>query len=160
MKKVLYSFFIIIIIACNENQIIEKNNTETIEKTYLFKAKKIAETGIDFKNQITQDATLNILAYDYLFNGGGVAIGDINNDDLPDIVFTGNQVANKIYLNKGNLKFEDISVKAKINISNKDNVNSWHTGITMADVNNDGYLDLYICRSGMRGRYTNKENLL
>lgn len=97
-------------------------------------------TGIDFINRITESDELNILDYLYFYNGGGVAIGDVNNDNLPDVFFTGNQVKNKLYLNLGNLKFEDISKAAKI-----EGNSTWNTGVTMADVNGDGFLDIYVC---------------
>ncbi|WP_318310524.1 VCBS repeat-containing protein [Flagellimonas crocea] len=106
----------------------------------LFKNPKPKETGVDFTNTLTSTKDLSILDYLYFYNGGGVAIGDINNDGLPDIFFSGNQVKNKLYLNKGNLKFEDISQTAGIEGSS-----SWNTGATMADVNGDGLLDIYVC---------------
>ena len=98
-----------------------------------------AQTGIHFENPNTDTDTLSIIDYLYYYNGGGVAIGDINNDGLPDIYFTSNNNGNKLYLNKGNFKFEDISASAGI-IGKAD----WTTGVTMADVNGDGYLDIYI----------------
>ncbi|WP_335964950.1 VCBS repeat-containing protein [Galbibacter sp. PAP.153] len=107
-------------------------------------------TGIDFINQVTPTKELNILDYLYFYNGGGVAIGDINNDGLPDVFFSGNQVKNKLYLNKGNLKFEDISTSAKIG-----GESTWNTGAIMGDVNGDGLLDIYVCAvvgiNGFRG---------
>jgi len=106
----------------------------------LFSNPKAAETGIGFVNQLTETEHLNILDYMYFYNGGGVAIGDINNDGLPDIFFSGNQVQNKLYLNQGGLKFEDISAKAGIGGNS-----SWNTGAVMGDVNGDGYLDIYVC---------------
>jgi enediyne biosynthesis protein E4 len=99
-------------------------------------------SGIDFNNAIEEDDTANIVDYYYVYNGGGVAIGDINNDGLPDIFFTGNQVPSKLYLNMGHLKFEDITTKAGIT------KHAWSTGATMADVNGDGLLDIYVCNSG------------
>lgn len=98
------------------------------------------KTGITFTNVITETNDLNILDYLYFYNGGGVAIGDINNDGLPDIFFSGNQVKNKLYLNKGNLQFEDITEKAGVSGNS-----TWNTGSVMGDVNGDGLLDIYVC---------------
>ncbi|MDF0715191.1 VCBS repeat-containing protein [Muricauda sp. 334s03] len=106
----------------------------------LFENPAPKETGVDFTNTLTSSKDLSILDYLYFYNGGGVSIGDINNDGLPDIIFTGNQVKNKLYLNKGNLKFEDISSSAGI-----EGNSTWNTGVTMADVNGDGLLDIYVC---------------
>jgi hypothetical protein len=98
------------------------------------------ETGISFSNDLSESNDLNILDYLYFYNGGGVAIGDINGDDLPDIYFSGNQVKNKLYLNKGNLTFEDITEKAGVAGNS-----TWNTGSVMGDVNGDGLLDIYVC---------------
>lgn len=106
----------------------------------LFKNPSPSDTGITFANTITETDDLNILDYLYFYNGGGVAIGDINNDELPDIFFTGNQIKNELYLNKGNLKFENISQKAGVGGNS-----SWNTGAVMGDVNGDGFLDIYVC---------------
>ncbi|ELR71501.1 hypothetical protein C900_02564 [Fulvivirga imtechensis AK7] len=97
-------------------------------------------SGIDFKNKLTQSEDFNIIDYLYFYNGGGVAIGDINGDGLPDLFFSGNQVKNKLYLNKGNLQFEDITEQAGVSGNS-----SWNTGSVMADVNGDGLLDIYVC---------------
>lgn len=99
-------------------------------------------TGIDFNNNIQETLKLNYLRYDGLYMGAGVGIGDINNDGLPDVYFTGNMVADRLYLNKGNMKFEDITKSAGI----VDDPNDWSTGVSMADVNNDGHLDIYVCK--------------
>lgn len=98
------------------------------------------ETGVTFENTITESDELNILDYLYFYNGGGVAVGDINGDGLPDIFFSGNQVKNKLYLNKGNLQFEDISEAAGV-----EGNSTWNTGAVMGDVNGDGLLDIYVC---------------
>ncbi len=98
------------------------------------------KTGVTFKNTLEATDDMNILDYLYFYNGGGLAIGDINNDGLPDIYFSGNQVKNQLYLNKGNLKFEDITEKAGV-AGNSD----WNTGAVMGDVNGDGFLDIYVC---------------
>jgi hypothetical protein len=109
------------------------------------------ETGIHFVNKLSDADAPGILKYLYFYNGAGVAIGDINNDGLPDIFFTSNKKGgNKLYLNKGNYKFEDITDKAGV-AGGAD----WCTGVTMADVNNDGYLDIYVCvvsgKLGLKG---------
>ncbi len=102
------------------------------------------KTGINFRNLLIEnDSNFNILKYPYFYNGGGVAVGDINNDGLPDLIFTGNMVKNRLFLNKGNLKFEDITQQS--GIADKE---GWCTGVTLVDINNDGWLDIYICRSG------------
>lgn len=98
------------------------------------------ESGIDFVNAVQDNEQVNILDYLYFYNGGGVAAGDINNDGLEDLFFVSNLGPNKLYLNKGNLQFEDISKKAQI-----EGVSSWNTGVTMVDINNDGWLDIYVC---------------
>jgi len=103
-----------------------------------------AETsGVSFSNTLTEDEQFNIVDYLYFYNGGGVAVGDINNDGLEDIYFTANQAENKLYLNKGNFEFEDITESAGVS-----SPGAWKTGVTMADVNADGYLDIYVCRVG------------
>ncbi|MDN5211382.1 VCBS repeat-containing protein [Fulvivirgaceae bacterium BMA12] len=101
------------------------------------------QTDIKFVNKIIENETINILTYEYFHNGGGVAIGDINNDDLPDVYLTGNLVPNRLYLNLGNLKFKDITQQANVG-----GTQGWNTGVTMVDVNQDGFLDIYVCLSG------------
>lgn len=113
------------------------------QKDNLFTSLTPGRTGIDFKNNVTDSDTLNILDYLYFYNGGGVAIGDINNDGLPDVYFSSNQGSNKLYLNKGDFRFEDITEKAGVQGNG-----NWKTGVTMADVNGDGRLDIYVSEVG------------
>jgi len=117
-----------------------------------FKKISPSSSGVNFINKVTENDTLNYLIFPYMYMGGGVSVGDINNDGLDDIFFTGNLVSNKLYLNKGNMKFVDISEKAGITGNHQ-----WFTGSTMADVNNDGWLDIYLCVSA---KYQPKGNLL
>jgi hypothetical protein len=120
----------------------------------LFTRLNAAITKIDFENKLTYDDEFNIFTYRNYYNGGGVAIGDINNDGLADVFFTANMLPNRLYLNKGDFKFEDITEKAGIEKKGK-----WSTGVSMADVNGDGFIDIYVCNSGdVKG--DNKENEL
>lgn len=116
------------------------------EEKKLFQLLPPSQTGINFENRLTPSADLNILTYLYFYNGAGVSIADVNNDLLPDIYFTSNQASDKLYLNKGNLVFEDITKVS--GISNED---GWTTGVTHVDINHDGLLDIYVCKvSGYR----------
>jgi len=120
----------------------------------LFTLQDAGDTGVNFQNTLFDNPDFNILKYSYFYNGGGVAIGDINNDGLQDILFTGNMVKNRLYLNKGNFTFENITDKAGIAAQQ-----GWCTGATMADINGDGKLDIYICRSA-DGNAARRKNLL
>ena len=102
-----------------------------------------ASSGIHFSNQITETEDQNIFTYEYMYNGAGVAVGDVNNDGLPDIFFTANQLPDQLYLNKGNLRFDDVTKPAGV-----EGKPGWKTGVSMADVNGDGLLDIYVCYSG------------
>ena len=115
-----------------------------VEKSTLFRSLSPKRTGINFSNNIDDKNELTFINYSYIYNGGGVAAGDLNNDSLPDLILTGNQVKTKVYLNKGNFKFEDITQKTGI-----DNGDGWTTGVTLADVNGDGWLDVYLCKAGL-----------
>lgn len=125
---------------------------EETQSSKLFSKLNPVETRISFKNKLTENDSLNYFTYSYLYMGGGVATGDINNDGLVDIYFTGNQVSNKLYINKGNLQFEDVTEIAGVAGDNR-----WYTGVTMADVNGDGFLDIY-CSVG--GKFMPKQNQL
>lgn len=129
MKSKLIGLLLIIFsIGCDTN------------KADVFQKRTVEETGISFSNDLNESDDLNILDYLYFYNGGGVAIGDINNDDLPDIFLSGNQVSNALYLNKGNFVFEDITEQAGVK-----GYSTWNTGSVMGDVNGDGLLDIYVC---------------
>ena len=121
----------------------KKEETTSKEIEPLFSLLPSTETGLTFVNQVENQKNFNIFKYRNFYNGGGVAIGDINNDGLPDIYLTGNMVPNRLYLNKGNLKFEDISETAGI-MGNK----PWSTGVVMVDINQDGLLDIYVSNAG------------
>jgi hypothetical protein len=130
-----FVFFLLALTSCQKKQSGGGNK--------LFELLNSNETHIDFVNQLSYDANFNIFTYRNFYNGGGVAIGDINNDGLPDIFLVGNMVPSHLYLNKGNFQFEDITGKAGIT-----KLGRWSTGVTMADVNGDGLLDIYVCNSG------------
>lgn len=114
----------------------EKPRTDT-----LFEKKE--NTGISFVNKVSNTKDFNIFSYRNFYNGGGVAVGDLNNDGLADIFFTANMSSNKLYLNKGDFKFDDITEKAGISKEEQ-----WSTGVAMVDINNDGWLDIYVCNAG------------
>jgi len=127
-KKVIYILTLIFIIGCNK------------PTPKLFNVVDKEHSNITFINQLNPTDELNILDYLYYYNGAGVAVGDINNDNLVDVFFTANQGKNVLYLNKGNFVFEDITVNAGVAGSS-----DWNTGTVMADVNGDGLLDIYVC---------------
>lgn len=131
-------YFLFILIGCLFSCKKEKSQTDV-----LFKILPSTQTGISFNNVVNFTDDFNVFNYRNFYNGGGVAIGDINNDGLADIFFTSNQSENRLYLNKGNLKFEDITQKAGMK-----GIHKWHTGATMVDINADGWLDIYVCNSG------------
>jgi enediyne biosynthesis protein E4 len=117
----------------------------------LFELQTPNKTNINFTNQVENSKDFNIFSYRNFYNGGGVAIGDINNDGFADVFFTANMGANKLYVNKGNFNFDDISLKAGIEEKGK-----WNTGVVMVDINNDGWLDIYVCNAGI-DKWKNKD---
>ena len=133
--------------------IITFNSCDTRTNT-LFQIVPSSVSGIEFNNKITETDSFNILTSEYIFNGGGVAVGDFNNDGKPDLFFSGNQVSNKLYLNQGDFKFKDISKVSGIEAPNK-----WNTGIAVVDINNDNLLDIYVC-SAMLTEEEGKKNLM
>ncbi len=143
---------IVIVVFLASCEKAEKTAPNTTDKFELLPAK---ETGIFFLNHVEENATNYVAHFNYVYNGGGVAIGDINNDNLPDIYFTGNEVPNKLYLNQGNFKFKDISFAAGVA-----NQRGWHNGVNMIDINHDGWLDIYVCRGGWKDKEEQRGNLL
>jgi enediyne biosynthesis protein E4 len=146
--SVRYLVFVLLFFACNstpDRDTTPENiaATPTVKKLALLSESK---SGIDFKNMLPEpNVEWNCFIFFNIYNGGGVSVGDINNDGLPDLYFTGNAVPNKLYLNKGDLLFEDITEKAGVTGSD-----GWTTGTVMADVNGDGFLDIYVCQTGSR----------
>src|SRR5213592_3650927 len=121
----------------------------------LFQQLPPGRTGVTFTNTITTNDSVNVQTDPYVYNGAGVAVGDIDNDGLPDLFFTGNMVSSRLYLNKGDMRFEDITERAGVK------TNRWATGATMVDINNDGYLDIYVSVSGSEGsKGQDRANLL
>lgn len=114
----------------------------TTDSEQLFSELSSSHTNVSFKNLVRESPEFNVLTFGYFYNGGGVAVGDINNDGLPDIYCTGNMMASHLYLNQGNLKFKEIAESAGVRAEGL-----WNTGVTMVDVNADGWLDIYVCRS-------------
>lgn len=130
LRRIVVLLLACVLISCKEKE------------TKLFTELSPEDTGIAFRNLVEETEEFNVLTYGYFHQGGGVAIGDVNNDSLPDVYFTGNMVASKLYINRGNWKFEEVAEKAGVRAEGL-----WNTGTTMADVNGDGWLDIYVCRS-------------
>ncbi len=144
----------ILTFSCSESSTQDNKDKET--NNSLFEEVSSERSGIVFSNDLKHDVSTkaNLFDFDYFYNGAGVAIVDVNNDGLQDIFFTGNQVPNRLYLNKGNLEFEDISEKAGINKGKR-----WSNGVTIADVNGDGWSDIYVSQGGPNEE-TDRSNLL
>lgn len=120
----------------------------------LFQAHESSSTGITFLNTLDYTEELNPYTFRSFYNGGGVGLGDFNNDGLLDVFFAGNIVSNKLYLNKGNFKFDDVTVSAGLQTEGV-----WSTGVSVVDINSDGYLDIYVCKSGPPGGSRRKNEL-
>ncbi|TDQ32358.1 VCBS repeat-containing protein [Zeaxanthinibacter enoshimensis] len=135
MRKFSPLFFLIILLCSCES-----------EPETLFKLHTAEETGITFNNRIIETDSANILTEEYIFNGGGVGVGDFDSDGMPDLFFAGNQVPNQLYLNKGKFKFRDVSTEAGITAKDR-----WNTGVTVVDINTDGKPDIYVCSAREQG---------
>ena len=141
-----------VLVSCKEKPVRDLNPKELIGGFELLPKER---TGIDFSNTIKESTYFNHYYYSQIYVGSGVAIGDINNDGLPDVFFGGNQVADRLYLNKGNFQFENITKKSKVARNS-----GWTWGVTMADVNADGYLDIYVSRNGNSALPEDRRNQL
>jgi len=130
-------------------------NDKKEEQPALFEALETKTTGIDFANKLTPTPQFNMFKYMYFYNGAGVGVGDFNNDGLSDIFFSSNQGENKIYLNEGGMKFKDVTMEAKIPQDG-----GWSTGVSVVDINNDGLLDIYVCRVGKYETLQSKNQFL
>ena len=125
------------------------------DQAFVFKHLTPSHTGVTFANTITTNDSLNVQNDVYIYNGAGVAVGDIDNDGLPDLFFTGNMVSSRLYLNKGGMRFEDITASAGVT------TNTWATGAALVDINDDGYLDIYVSVAGSeRSKGKDRANLL
>jgi hypothetical protein len=129
--------FGLLIFSCSQNSDMD-SKFELLSADY---------TGVEFNNKIEIDENFNVLDFDYIYNGGGVAVGDFNGDSLPDLFFTGNMVSSKLYLNMGEFKFKDITEIAQTT------TNSWTEGVTLVDINGDGLLDIYVSVSNRDDAY-------
>ena len=128
----------LLLASCNP----EKHEKEPIESSKLFQEVTPQQSGIHFMNEVVDMREFNYLLFQYMYNGGGVAAGDINNDGLVDLYFSSNQKSNKLYLNKGSFVFEDITSSAGVS-----DIAGWSTGVSFIDINADGFLDIYVCKS-------------
>ncbi len=150
LKQTFFPLIVLVLVLC-----VQCSSKEDDKSTTLFNLIDGNKTNIHFKNTVKENLYFNFLNYAYIYNGGGVAVGDINNDGLEDVYFTSNQESNKLYLNLGDLEFKDITVKAQVS----DEI-GWTTGVTMIDINNDGWLDIYVCKSGSLKSHQNRKNKL
>jgi len=156
MKKIVYIFLTILWLGIGFSCKKKTNNSKQGPNSRLkgFEKLSSSKTNINFANTIEETESFNFLYYQYLYNGGGVAVGDINNDGLVDLFFTGNTVSDKLYLNKGNFVFEDITNQAGLTANG-----GFKTGVNMIDINKDGFLDIYVCRSVVQ-EVDKRKNLL
>ena len=146
------TFCLFFLSSCNsENEFTAKKT----EGDTLFTLLSKEQTNVYFKNSIVETVSFNVLNYYYAYNGGGVAIGDINKDGLEDIYFTSNQQSNKLYINRGDFKFDDVTTSAKV-----EDTEGWTTGTNMIDINNDGWMDIYVCKSASVNNNPRRKNKL
>lgn len=150
-KIKIIALLLLFVYSCQDEGVKKKVTTA---KT-LFTLVSNEQTKIRFINSVKEDNDFHALKYPYTYNGGGVAIADVNNDGLQDVYFTSNQGSNKLYLNKGDFKFEDVTDKANVSDSE-----GWTTGVSFIDINNDGWMDIYVCKSASRSQENLRRNKL
>ncbi len=155
LSSPLFKIFLLSLLLIECGKKVEINNDAMVGEPPVFKKVLSAQSGVTFTNTIDENVDNFFDNFAYVYNGGGVGIGDINNDGLSDVYFTGNEVPNKLYLNEGNLKFKDITQSAGVGGNGK-----WNNGVTMVDVNSDGFLDIYVCKGGYHETEAQRRNLL
>lgn len=157
IKPIAYHLLAISIFSggCGEKKEVAQLEDKTVASEPVFKRLTSAHSGVTFQNVVNENFENFFDVFAYVYNGGGVGIGDINKDGLSDIYFTGNEVPNKLYLNQGNLVFKDITTTAGVEGNGK-----WNNGVTMVDINQDGFLDIYVCKGGWQETDDQRRNLL
>ena len=154
----LLSVLLLQLTACQD--VTDEKASKQAKSGKLFSKLSSKTTGVIFNNSITQNAKYSAMTYNYFLNGGGVAVGDFNNDQKPDLFFTANQKSDRLYINQGDFRFEEVSEKAGVEGWENGGNKSWSTGVTTVDINNDGWLDLYVSKSGPYPEAAIKQNLL
>ncbi len=161
MKQIITLILFVVFVSCKKSNsdgedtmVVEKKKQDDVSQ--VFEQISSSYSGLTFKNQLKEDVSslANLFDFDYFYNGAGVGVADFNNDGLQDLFFSGNQVQNKIYLNRGNLKFEDVTASSGINAGKQ-----WSNGVTFVDINNDGFIDIYVSQGGPK-QATERKNLL
>ena len=153
-------FFLSVLIAgigCSKNEPVATTHGSADQENtiQIFSSLPSSETGITFNNEVVENSTRHYSNFNPVYDGGGVATGDINNDGLPDLYFTGNEVDNRLYINKGNFQFEDITEKAGVAAKG-----GWKNGVSLVDINQDGWLDIYVCKGGYITDPAKRKNVL
>ena len=151
-SKIKILLMLLAVIYSCQNEVLQKKQTTA---STLFTLIPNEQTNVHFFNTVKEDINFHALNYPYVYNGGGVAIGDVDNDGFDDIYLTSNQGSSKLYMNKGDFKFEDVTDKAKVGAEG-----GWTTGVSMIDINNDGWLDIYVCKSAFRDNGALRKNKL